>query len=265
MPDDIVEMLDRPRSRRYAKRVRSTTAQLAEAVESCRGDIEAILGKKALTDEAKAKRISKRRAELLDEVDAIEAKAEKNLEVARSGSPKQKVPRDPGQAALLESRKTRAWSRAERLLDTGKDPDAVARFFADQGDRLGLEALKEELGVWMNARTENAARAKERTAEELSVIREIEKPLLSEGEAEMVTGLEEAERAAGDLKLNAGLLRREGENVNVLSGEDDDGGAVTFDLGAFGPREEAMLARNARTGVLHQVLCGGQLPNNDND
>lgn len=251
---DMSELLDRPKSRRYARRVRSTTRQLAEAVESCRDDISAILARKHLTEPSKAQRISERRAELLEAVDRIEAKAEANLEIARSGAPSRKMPKDAGEAQLLESRKARAWARAEKMLDAGRDPVAVAQFFADQGDRLALDAMQEELPLWCELNGATGA------TDDIKAVAEIGEPLLSPEEREAALGVREAERAATDLKTNLGLVRLEAENVYVLSGENDDGTAVTLDLGTFAPREGSDQARGqARThgGVLAEVLRGG--------
>jgi hypothetical protein len=265
---NVAELLDAPKSRRYAKRARGATDKLAKAIRSARDDMQKTLDSKQLTDEAKARRISDRRAELLDAVDSIEAKAEEHLDIARSGAPKTKIPRDPGEAALLESRKARAWSRAEKMLATGREPQDVARLFAEQGDRLGLAALQEELPLWMSSQIPGASEAKRRTTEELQVIREFEGPLLSDEDREKTLGVTEAKRAAADLKVNVGMVRREAENTYTLSGEDDEGSPVTYDLGTFGPREETMSSQGQgawRASVLGEVLHGAQLREGDDE
>lgn len=216
------------KSSRPARRILRTSEKLAKALRAARDDIARIEANAKLSLEYRRELVDERRQQLLDAVDAIEADAKGWLGKAQA-RPNRKLPTDPAEATLREAKLGRAWERIQRQLDAGADAAEVAREYAAQGDRLALDAMREELPSYLSAKGESPESLKAYAMH----IDDAEVPLLSEAEVEHYENADAANRAAQLLQTNLGIVRKEatgGESVPLLIGETHDGQDANIDL-----------------------------------
>jgi hypothetical protein len=201
----------------------NTANQLATAIRESRGDIAAIEAEADITGEAKARRIKERREQLADriaEIDADRARAAERLE--RWVGEARTTHLDTAAELLDEQQTRRAWERARHQIEQGTDALAVAQAAVEAGDRVTIEALRQELP------------AMGEPADVIAVLDDLETPLLSEPERELREIANTASK--GDYwsrtAINYATAEVNGEQVHELPiarAEDGDSGVLRID------------------------------------
>lgn len=222
MPEDLIL-----KARRPARRIRGTTARLAEAVREARRRYDHWDSySEKYTPEYLQSKFDEVHGDFTAELSKIRRDAERQLQRAKDATAPPAPPRDPGAAVLLERQKERAWGRIKPLLEADRDPTEIAARLANSGDRLGVEALIEELPSFLDARRsegEAADHFDQRLKVYMDAVREHQSLVLTPEEREAREGLSEAERAHSLLQTNLGLIKRDGADTPALYGEDEDG------------------------------------------
>lgn len=204
----------------FLKALRDAPAELDKVVEWARARSEAIKLDEDLTPEGRQKALAamqveaeRRAAEIFSEArDARDA-------TERYGHKALKVNLPTAEAMLSEQQETRAWQRAQRLLEAGTSAREVIDAAGEAGDTATLRALRAELPAWLESRAvassrrakgsiagnESARQAALQRSEELVVaIDRAELPHLPNRQREAVEAKYEA--AALDKALNARRL-----------------------------------------------------------
>lgn len=132
--------------------LRGIPQRIADILLALRRERQRIAGDRMLSPEGMAaqRQQATGRAEtalqaLADEASAAERRIRQRVAAVLAGEAL------PAQEALLrEMQITRAWQRFKALLDTGADPLQIVERAA--GDRVAIQALKDELGAYLEAR-----------------------------------------------------------------------------------------------------------------
>lgn len=198
----------------------NTAPRLATAIRESRRDIAAIEAEKDLTDEAKQRRIAERRerlAETVGELDRNRREAGERLQSMLAEA--RGVERSVEEMLLDEQLLGRAWDRARRQIDAGADPLDLAQQAASDGDRVTLEALRQELPA-------------SGAGDVVEALDDIEAPLLSSPEVE----LRELEKVTTDAQTWATTAvnhaQPELQGGEVFELPTVDGGLVHIDAAA---------------------------------
>jgi len=186
-----------------------TPKRQADAVRSARKDIAAVESREELTPAAKSAAVAARRTELREEMAAIEESAKEAAAAVQGAGPIRPAV-DPAEAM-------RIWQRQERELGGGADPAEIAGRLVEEGDRVGLQVLAEELPAFMRAAGEG-----DRLAGALAEIRSAETPLLSEEEASYRQNAAAADTALERIHMNSHFIRTDGETADFLVGVGDE-------------------------------------------
>ena len=86
-------------------------------------------------------------AEIVAQAAEVEESAQRNIELGVRDSPSG----DATERLLVEQQDTRAWQRAQRLLDAGTHPAELIARAGEAGDTATLRALRTELPAWLEA------------------------------------------------------------------------------------------------------------------
>lgn len=198
-----------------SKRIRSTTEELAEAVEDFRYYTQKIANDRRLSREVKDERLADVRAELDERVAKIEGRANSTLQRAKDETAAPGLPTNAGRALLVESQKARAWSEVVKpRLDRGHDPVAIADSLAKQGDRLALETLSDRLPSYFELNRppgQGESPQRERVEAYTTGVNEAMSKVWTEDEREAHAGLAEVDRHHKILQTNLGFVRGEQE------------------------------------------------------